>query len=269
MEAKLEKITPSKAEAILDSNSINRSLRPGVVEKYADDMRKGRWTQCTAPIAFYEDGELADGQHRLYAIIEAGTSQNFFVVRGLTREDGLNIDTGLCRSLVDNGRISGMDPNLSNSLIAVARGMSEGQQSSMRNKGLSNAARLEMVDTHREAAEWAVHFGPKGKGIRNAALLSALGRAWYMEADKERLARFCEVINSGFANGDAESAAVALRNYFIGHKGLVNSGLWRDTFLKSMNAISYFMRGRKLTVIKGVQEEAYPLPKPRRVRKAT
>lgn len=263
MEAKLEKITPNKAEKILDSNSINRSLRPGVVEKYADDMRKGRWTRCTAPIAFYEDGELADGQHRLYAIIESGAAQDFFVVRGLSREDGLNIDTGLGRSLVDNGRISGVDPNLSNTLIAVARGMSEGQQSSARNKGLSNAARLEMVEAHREAAEWAVRNGPRGKGIRNAALLAALGRAWYLEADKERLARFCEVINTGFANGDTESAAIALRNYFIGRKGLVNSGMWRDTFLKSMNAISYFMRGRRLTVIKGVAEEAYPLPKKR------
>lgn len=266
MDAKLEVYTPAKAERILNNhNPANRSLREGIAEKYAEDMVHGKWTQCTAPIAFYEDGTLADGQHRLYALIESGTQQKFFTVTGLKKEDGLNIDTGLTRTLVDNGRISGLDTGLSNTLLSVARGIAEGQQASGRSKGLSNAQRLEMVEMHRDAAHWAVQHGPKGRGIRNAAVLAAVGRAYYLEQDHERLKRFCKVVESGFANGDSESSAVALRNYLIAHKGLVTSASWRDTYLKAQNAIHYFMRGRKLTVIKTVQDEAYPLPKNKRL----
>jgi hypothetical protein len=92
-EMKLESITPKKAEHYLNRNTSNRKLREGVVERYASDMAGGRWTKCAAPIVFYEDGEIADGQHRLFAIIESGKSQKFFVMRDLPRDAGLNIDT--------------------------------------------------------------------------------------------------------------------------------------------------------------------------------
>jgi hypothetical protein len=131
---------------------------------------------------------------------------------------------------------------------------------------LSNAAKLELVAEHREAVQWVLSNGPRGRGLRNSIINSALARAWYWEADVDRLKRFADVFSSGFADGDGESAAVALRNYFLTKKGLVSTALWTDTFLKSQNAISYFMKGRKLTTIKTVSEEAYPL---KRKRKAT
>src|SRR4051794_1259299 len=117
MQVTVEKIGPKKAEQWINANKTNRSLRAGVVEQYAGDMRNGNWTQCTAPIAFYEDGDLADGQHRLYAIVESDTTQTFSVARGLERRDGLNIDTGLVRSVVDNARISGLETGLSNYIV--------------------------------------------------------------------------------------------------------------------------------------------------------
>lgn len=121
----IERVTPKKATEWLNANTSNRKLRDGVVEKYAEDMRHGRWTRCTAPICFYEDGDVADGQHRLWAIIESDTTQEFAVLRGLSRADGLNIDTGLNRSLVDNARISGADKDLSNAALTGARSASE------------------------------------------------------------------------------------------------------------------------------------------------
>jgi len=100
----LETITPTKAHTWLNRNTSNRKLRDGWVEKYASDMRAGKWTECIVPIVFYENGDIADGQHRLWAIIESDTPQRFFVLHGLTREAGLNIDTGGGRNLVDNAR---------------------------------------------------------------------------------------------------------------------------------------------------------------------
>lgn len=266
MEITLELVTPKKAEAWLNANKTNRSLREGVVEQYANDMRGGNWTQCTAPIAFYADGDLADGQHRLYAVVESNTGQRFTIMRGLDRKDGLNIDTGLARTLVDNGRISGLDTKLSHNVIATARAIATGMPSAGR---MSNAEKLALVAEHRDAAEWAISKMPHTKNICNSATLAAIGRAWYAEADHERLDKFCKVMGTGFSDGDADSAAVCIRNYMLTNAGIAASTpMWRDTFLKVQNAISYFMKRNRLTVVKGVKDEAYPLRKRRQLRKA-
>lgn len=263
----IERITPRKASEFLNSNKSNRKLRDGIVEKYADDMRNGRWTKCPMPICFYEDGDIADGQHRLWAIIESDTTQEFPVLRGLSRTDGLNIDVGLNRTLVDNAKISGIDKDLTNELIAVARAVEVGERAGA---AQSNTERLAMVEKHREACKWAITNGPRGKGFRNQLILGAVARAYYHENDTERLRRFCDLISTGLAESKDESAAISLRNYFIAKQGgvLMGAGMWRDTFLKCMNAISYFMQGKPLTVIKKVADEAYPLPKAKKPRRA-
>lgn len=262
----IESITPAKAEQWLDKyNKSNRSLREGVAEQYAADMKAGKWTQCVDPIVFYDDGELADGQHRLWAIMESDTTQTFSVMRGLDRESGLNIDTGLGRTVTDNGRISGLDTGLSNNLVACARAVVLGMASAGR---ISNAQKLEMVSTAREGSEWAVSHVPHAKNIFNTTTLGAVARAYYWEQDKERLDKFCKVLGTGFGSeGDADTAAIAMRNYLLNNAGIAASaGMWRDTFLKCQNAIKYFMRREKLTNIRVVKDEAYPLKKKRAVK---
>lgn len=263
MEVTSERITPAKAEAWLNRNKTNRKLRTGVAEKYSDDMRAGRWTTCPMPISFYADGDLADGQHRLFAIVDSGLPQTFLVARGLERVDGLNIDTGMNRSIVDNGRISGVDANLSNTLIGVARAVEAGSPSPA--SSVSNTAKMEIVNRHRECCEWAMKNGPRSKYLRNSLVLAAIARAWCAETDHDKLKRYCDVLQSGFADGTVESAAIAMRNYLLS-KGSVSSttAMWRDTFLKVQNSISYFMRGKSLTVIKTIADEAYPLKKRKR-----
>jgi hypothetical protein len=266
MDIRIETITPKKAEAYLNTNRSNRKLRDGVVERYADDMAKGRWTRCPAPICFYDDGDVADGQHRLWAIVESGVPQSFPVARGFTREDGLNIDTGLNRSIIDNAKISGADTNLSRQLLTTARAITEGAHSS---GSKSNSAKLAQLDDHRDASMWASSNVRRFRYLCSAPVLGAVGRAWYAETDKVRLKRFCTVLADGFMTDQSESSAVALRNYLISRGNVAStSAQWTDTFLKVQNAINYFMRGKPLTVIKGVKEEAYPLPKKRAAVKA-
>ena len=256
---KYELISVARAEQLLNHNSSNRHLRPGVVERYAADMRAGTWTTCTAPIVIYEDGEIADGQHRLWAITESKIGQWFMILRNLPRAAGLNIDIGLNRSLVDNARISGTDPDLSIALVSLTRAIAEGDRAGVQKRTLTNTERLKYVETHREAARFAIHSGGKGRGLNNSIVNGAIARAWYVEADKERLAAFGKVYSTGFMETpEADSAAIALRNYFQTNPGLVTNE-WRDTFLKAQNAVYYFMRKRKLFMIKGLADERYPL----------
>lgn len=266
MHITIETITPDRAQAWLNQNTNNRSLRDGVVERYAADMKAGRWTECPEPISFYEDGALADGQHRLFAIIESETSQNFPVARGVPRSAGLNINTGLVRNIVDNARISGADDGLSPMLLSAARAIHHG---TTQVSGESNATKLDIVREHREAAQWVSTNMKRTKYLCSGPLIAAVGRAWYHEDDKDRLKRFCDVLGHGMMDNHGESAAVALRNYIM-QRGTTaaSTGLWRDTFLKAQNAIRYFMQGKKLTVIKAVNDEPYPLKRKRAAPKA-
>lgn len=252
-----QRVAPSLAEEWLNRNDANRHLRRGVVEQYAADMEAGAWGHCTTPIAFYSDGNLADGQHRLWAVVESGKPQEFYVVRGLSRSDGLNIDTGAPRTVVDAGKISGLDPHLSTGLISACRSIEEGRGGHTRT---SHAHKMAWVNAHREAGEWVTAHGPKGRKLMGGAVMGAVGRAWYHVEDHDKLMRFCDVVSKGFSEGQHESAAVSLRNYLLSSAADLNSSaLWRDTFLKTQNAIYYFMASRPLTVIRTITEERYPL----------
>jgi hypothetical protein len=253
-----ELITPAMAAKYLNLNVNNRKATNGTVSKYAQDMVTGKWTVCAMPICFYEDGSVADGQHRLMAVVESGKSQSFFVLRGLPKEAGLNIDTGKGRTLVDAAQISGSDPSLSYTLISTARAYEYGTRG---DGNLSNALRMAIIEQHRIACEWAIKHGPTGRGLRNAMVLAAIARAYSHECDEEKLKRYCEVLDSGFSEGAAESSAVAMRNYLL-EKGvaLSRSNLFRDTFMRVQHSISLFLRGKPVKIIRPVNEEVYPNP---------
>lgn len=255
---RIETVTPEIAAAWLLANKNNRRMRHGIVESYASDMASGNWTQCIEPISFYADGDLADGQHRLKAIVDTGTTQVFIVVRGLSREDGLNINAGFGRTIVDNARISGAHSHLTTVLQSAARAIELGSPGV--NRRLSHAEVLAMVHKHQPAAEFASANVRRVRYLCTSPILGAVGRAHLHEEDKDRLKRFCDVFGTGLYDGPSEVSGAAFRSY-VQNKGPAASttALWRDTFFKAQNAIHYFMRGKKLTHIKAVAEEVYPL----------
>lgn len=95
----LEVITPDVAKQMLMRNVSNRTLRPAHVAKIAESMRRGKFDLTSATISFYTDGTLADGQHRLSAVIRSGCEVPMIVVRGM--EHTIHLDTGLKRNAID------------------------------------------------------------------------------------------------------------------------------------------------------------------------
>lgn len=258
----LVSVTPKIAEKWLSANTDNRPLRPGVVERYAADMREGNWTQCVTPISFYEDGSVADGQHRLWAVVESGTTQKFVLLQGLKRADGANIDRGLTRHVADNLRLSGLfSRNITFNMTANVKSMDAG--ASTRYGAHTQAEVLKLLEAYYDLAEWVESHGPRRKFFRNACFGAALMRALQYEFDKDRLAQFCRVVDEGFAEGAKDSAAVAIRNYVLERGNVCFRGAeWVETFNRIQNAIWNFMRGNKLTVIKRTEIERYQLKGP-------
>jgi hypothetical protein len=256
-EGQWERITPKLAEEMLNANTGNRKLRAGVVEKYARDMAHNKWTHNPQPIMFYADGELADGQHRLWAVVESGKTVEFFVQRGVSRDVALNIDTGIGRDLVDNAQISKYEGYITKQAVGTAVFMHNGRR--VADKVLSNAERLALVEKYSAHLEFTDRFMPAKKVVSQLPIRAAVARAHIHLGDNARLVEFCTILGTGIPQDpNADRAVLTFRNYMLE----IASGRKpdpRDTFLKAMNAISYFMKKKALTAIKVLKDEAYPL----------
>lgn len=266
MELSFEKVTPALAKKWLNENTANRCLRPGVVEKYQADMKNGRWTQCFMPIVFLDDNVLADGQHRLWAIVESGIAQNFIVARGATKDDLLNIDSGFGRTFIDNLKFSSGD-KISAFASSISRWIEWGTSRFSRTP--SNAELRDVYYTHKEATDFAESC-VYGRTYKRATVAAAIGRALLAGEHRSSLKRFAEVYCKGYSDGAHESAAVALRNAVqeFSDRGIHNTLLEEELFRKAQNAIRYFCRGKSLTIIKRVKEETYPLKRQKPLKEA-
>jgi len=94
-------ITPKIAGDILANMAENRPLSSTTVERYKNEMLNGAWLPRSEPLKFDTHGRLVDGQHRLWAVIESGTTQEFIALTGLPSEAFMVLDTGKKRSFKD------------------------------------------------------------------------------------------------------------------------------------------------------------------------
>lgn len=95
-------ITPEMALQWLDANTKNRPVRDSRVKVYAREMKEGRWKLNGEAIKWSSSGRLLDGQHRLYACIEAGVSFQTAVVFGLDEDVFATLDRAGKRTAADN-----------------------------------------------------------------------------------------------------------------------------------------------------------------------
>lgn len=108
----LETITPETAAEYLKRNKTNRKLSSGHVKKLAREISKGAWEVNGETIGFDVDGNLVQGQHRLHAVIEAGTSIDVFVARNLSRNAFATMDCGKTRGGADVLSVKGVEHSI-------------------------------------------------------------------------------------------------------------------------------------------------------------
>ncbi len=96
-----ETINVKLAKEYMACNTGNRKLSNVLVERNARDLANDDWEQTHEGIAFDEDGNLIDGQHRLAAIILVGKSIRCLVTRGLKAQVRDKINIGKRRTTAD------------------------------------------------------------------------------------------------------------------------------------------------------------------------
>lgn len=93
MTTQLVVVTPSLADAILERNHHNRTLRQGAVQDFVQKLRDGRWLVVSQGISFSTDGLLNNGQHRCHAISQSGIAAPMNITFGEAREAFAVLDT--------------------------------------------------------------------------------------------------------------------------------------------------------------------------------
>ncbi len=98
-------VTPEKAAEMLTWNNHNRPLYPATYTNYARQMTDGVWRETGVPIIFDPRG-LADGQHRLQAVVLSGQTYTFSIFISQDEDIHMYLDNGLKRSNLDSLRQS-------------------------------------------------------------------------------------------------------------------------------------------------------------------
>ena len=113
-------VTPAQATYWLEHhNGPNRLIKSNKVEAYSRDMLAGRWRVTGESIKFDEQGNLVDGQHRLYACALSGVAFTTTVQRGVDRAAQEVMDSGIMRGAADMLSMRGI--SMSRNVAASAR----------------------------------------------------------------------------------------------------------------------------------------------------
>ncbi len=207
-------VTPDLAREWTVLNTRNRNVRYTRVAQLARDMRAGNWMLNGESIKIAVDGTILDGQHRLYACMQAEVPFETLVVRGLPVEAQDTIDTGAVRSMADQFTLRGEVS--ANRLAAIARWAFKWMHG-VRTKGATDQdpthaemlALLEAEPRIREATAWAENARKAFRPVNG----SVYGIAWLLFHGTDHLAAevFLDKVVTGVDLG-AGHPALAFRN---------------------------------------------------------
>lgn len=202
----IERITPKKAEEYLGHNIKNRNIRRRDVDAIARDMKSGDWDFNGESIKFDTDGSLSDGQHRLLAIVESGTTQQMVVVRNIRPEAQDSIDTGAGRKLHDvlklRGEVHG--PSLAAALRLVTLWKNGYRSVNGANFRPTNPQCLATLDKHPELRDHTRQAVLVANNCDLPGSVAALCIWLFNNIDSEDCAHFFERLSSevGHVKGD-------------------------------------------------------------------
>jgi len=207
-------VTPDMALEWTGLNTRNRPVRYPKVAQFARDMKAGQWVLNGETIKIAADGTMLDGQHRLYACIQAGTPFATYVIRGLPPETQNTIDTGMPRKMADQLALRG---EKSTALLAAItrwafKWLHGVRMTGGRDQEPSHTEMTALIDADprlRDAAIWAEHARGRFKSVNG----SVYGMAWLLFHGSDHIAAevFLEKILSG-ENCAAGDPALAFRN---------------------------------------------------------
>ena len=219
---KIEDISPETAKKYLELNFVNRSISENRVASYARDMRSDNWQLNGESLKFNTEGQLIDGQHRLYAIIRSGKTIPMCVVRGLAVTIN-EVDRGKSRTTRDTLTIEGYDKSIvQNFMVSAIRLLTSIMLdipfSSM--GGITDSEIRKAYSFYEKEIKQVIslnHYG--GAGLtKKSAVTATLLMALKCGVSEETIQDFATVLNTGRYINNKQLPAMVLRDDFLQNK---------------------------------------------------
>lgn len=258
----VELVTPKMAEQWLEKNYAHqRDIRWKDVEKHATAMRDGLWRLTHQGICFTDTGRLADGQHRLWAIVESQTAVRLAVTRGMSEAAFQALDQGRVRSIADLSAEGWITTMIVGAARAMARGPGQGHWTLFDDR--VPQLLLPFIHDHEGALKYVVSLRgtnnrQRGTSLLIAAVMGCLARASY-HLPKDRMERFVEIIITGETDNPEERAVILLRDILLG-RGSANSRSRTMIYQKCQRALKAFLEKDPIKILIALEEDVFPLP---------
>jgi len=250
MRTELVKVTPDMARNMLASNPVNRRISERAVSDLSKAILNNDWQITHQGIAFYEDGSLADGQHRLTAVIKANVPVHMMITKGLAKDAAMSIDSGRRRSLIDGVKISGAAPWMEAKHINLVPIITHP-------KRLTDMQKLDFLVGMKPYVEFATEaFVSNRRYLTGSIIHAALTMAAYHKEDPEKLKRFARVFLDGIMADPNEKVIILAREYFLSHTNGGDSDK-HDKYLKLQRAIQAYCAGENVRRLIQPQEVIY------------
>ena len=253
-------MTPEMAKEILAArNRRNRNLSEYHAASYVEPMRRGDFADTE--IAFYADGALADGQHRLRALVLSGEPLWVCLSEGWPMDRVW--DRGRGRSVSDTIRTTGIADWVTRRHTGVALCMA--RMIAGRRARWSDRQVGELCLAWKEPIAFAVDvaLAMKRRGVSTAALQASAAAAWYSEAPDD-LVRFGLVLQTGVPSGREDVAALRLREWCMAGRRTSGDAGVVSTMLRAQNAIRHFCRRNAVAQLREpaayIYRDAVPAP---------
>jgi hypothetical protein len=253
-------VTPELAFRWLEGNTHNRLVIQATVDRFARDMKAGRWRLSSQGIIFDTTGLLMDGQHRLCAVIEANVTVAMRVFFNEPPENRWVLDTGNRRSNLDILTLTGNVGDVSSKHLATLHSLLAGLSS--RRPRLTADEEAQLFRRHREAIDFALeHLSTcLSRGVATCQTRAVIARAYY-SADRGRLVHFCDVLRSGVPADETDHGILALRDFLLGTAGAGRGkSAERLRYAKTEWALDAFLEGKVPKRLCGSDAELFPLP---------
>lgn len=271
----IEVVTPLLAKQYLGNNHQNqRNITNSHVLHLAQQMKAGQWMMTGEALIFDGMGNLLDGQHRLTAVVMAGISVSFMVIRGISSEAFKAMGRGKIRSNGNVFAIHGV-PNFNIAASATAGvlnyrramnvpikkdgkiiGMGGSLNSYLR---ASSTDMVEEYDKHPEQYQAAIKMANQCKNLVGPASVSIVAALALIDAkhDFEEVAAFWDSFRTG-ANLSEGDPILTLRNRIADNmksKSKLSGNMITVLMIKAWNA---YAQEKPLRLLRAYDGEACP-----------
>lgn len=251
MNIKIETIQPAQAKRWLNQrNGHNRNLRQSHVDYLANEMIGGRFKETAQGISFFDDGTLADGQHRLAACVASGVAIKLPVARGVRKEAMCAYDMGARRSVADYLHLHhGLkDANL---ITASARSIVS-MCFSYQNYQLSADVILKVLRRYGKELESTASEIKQFKPAQKAWIIGTIALA--RKSHPQKIGEFVAAVATG-ENVKKGHPALTFRNWLINKNATALTKSYKRQAIESLgNVLFNTVQGAALTQVRsGVQ----------------